>query len=314
MQRFFYSVVLLVVLVGPAFSGSVTLLGAGKPPGGGGGPYAGPGDVVSGAQAWWGLRAYTLALAGSKAANICNNLDANCADINTIAVTGNFDVATAQGAPLNCGGAGGTCTVKTVYDQTVGLNCGASQTCDITQTTIASRPTLVFNCIGTLPCMAFNGSQTLLGANLFMLTAQPYVLSTACERTGAFTSFSDCIGSTPGGGVQIGMANSANTLLQYASSVVTVAGSDSVFHALNGVYNAASSVFFIDGSSNATNPGGGVFGGGNVHTIGNGNNGLTGRLVEAGYWQGSFSSGVSCASQSACLSALNSQQHSYWGF
>src|ERR1700733_9426847 len=43
--------------------------------------YTGPGDVVPGALAWWGLRAYGAATAGTKAINICRASDSTCEDI-----------------------------------------------------------------------------------------------------------------------------------------------------------------------------------------------------------------------------------------
>ena len=145
--------------------------------------YAGPGDVVSGAKMWWGLRAYSLATAGTKAANICNASDANCADVNTLA-NGDFDVATATGSPLNWGGAGGTCTIKTLYDQTTGNNCTAA-TCNLTQTIIGFRPTLAFNCIGTKPCMTFTSasSNRMNGANNATSVSQPVTLSGVAQSS-----------------------------------------------------------------------------------------------------------------------------------
>jgi hypothetical protein len=53
--------------------------------------YTGPGDVVSGAKAWYGLRAYSAATAGTKAIRLCDHLGANCADISTSASTGKLN-------------------------------------------------------------------------------------------------------------------------------------------------------------------------------------------------------------------------------
>src|SRR5258706_14710917 len=147
------------------------------------GGYQGPGNVVTtGWIFWFGLRAFSAATAGTKAANICNSGDANCADVNTLA-NGNFDVATATGAPLNCGGAGGTCTIKTLYDKSGATNCTTA--CDFTQATIASRPTLVFNCINTtLPCIRWGGSTgSMVTPNLTSIFFQPYTVSVIFKNT-----------------------------------------------------------------------------------------------------------------------------------
>jgi hypothetical protein len=92
-----------------------------------GGSYVGPGDVVASPLVWYGLRAVSAsyATAGSKLANICNASDANCADVSSTS-SGNFNVATATGSPSNCGGAGGTCTVKILIQ--INGPIGASKT------------------------------------------------------------------------------------------------------------------------------------------------------------------------------------------
>jgi hypothetical protein len=174
--------------------------------------YAGLGDVNPSAYLSVGLRAYTAATAGTKAANICNSGDANCADVNSL-VNGNFDVATAQGTPLNCGGAGGTCTVKTLYDKSGSLNCGGSA-CDFTNATAANRPTLVFNATGAgRACMAFNGSQFLTSPAATTIN-QPFSVASYLERTGNFTSLGNVISSANVvDNFQMGPGGSANTVL-----------------------------------------------------------------------------------------------------
>src|SRR6266436_5012205 len=104
-----------------------------------GATYVGPGNVISGAVTFWGLRAYSASYASGlgKIANICTPLDAVCADVSSD-VNGNFNLA-AVGS-LTCNNSVSICTVKTFYDQ-VGTAC--SGPCDMTQATIANRPTLV---------------------------------------------------------------------------------------------------------------------------------------------------------------------------
>jgi hypothetical protein len=301
--------VLLALLLPGAAVAQLTLMGVGGgySGGGGGGAYVGPGDKVSGASMWWGLRAYSAAAAGTRAANICNSGDANCADINTLS-NGNFDVVTAQGAPLSCGGSGGTCTIKTMYDQTGALACAGSTACDVTQATIANRPTLVFSCIGSLPCAAFarSGPQGLVTAASFT-RAQPASAAFVGERTATFTSIQTAIG---GGGslTLIGWANNANILRIASGTNIGLGSADSVFHAVQGTWSSTVGALSADGSSNTGQNTGATgfsvaigFGSNNA-----GANGMDGRLTEGGIWPLAFTT--------QNISDLNSNAHSYWGF
>lgn len=278
--------------------------GAHFPVSGGGGGYTGPGDVVSGAVAWWGLRAYSTAAAGAKAANICNSLDAACADINSLS-NGNFDTTTAQGSPLNCGSTGGVCTVKTLYDQTGANKCNSNTSpCDLTQSTIALRPVLTFSCSGSLPCMTWTITQTIKSATGISAAAQPISISAVSERTGSTTSFSDITSGDPSGGTQFGFASTTNTALLYGGSVATKSSvNDNAIHAMQGLLNGASSVIYVDGSS--SNVSAGTNAPSSSFCMGNCNNGLAGISMEAGWWSGD---------KSASFSSMNSNQHSYWGF
>jgi hypothetical protein len=272
--------------------------------------FQGPGDIVSGAYGWWGMRAYTLAKAGTKIANICNAADASCADVNSLA-NGQFDVATAQGAPLNCGGAGGTCTIKTLYEQTGNLNCGAS-ICNLTNTTVATRPTLVFNCIGTAPCLSFVGasSQQLLTAAAAVTAAQPLTVSYVARRTGATTAFGDVF-VVGGGSLQAGYSNAVNTLLSFAGTVTTSAASDAAYHAAQDVISSSVPDIYIDGTGGCggtcSSPGAGTL---TASLIGMGNaaggNACTCNVLEMGLWASAFSA--------PNKATMNSNQHGTSGY
>jgi hypothetical protein len=273
-------------------------------PGGGGG-FAGPGDVVAGALAWWGLRAYSAAKAGTKAANICNAGDAACADVNTLA-NGNFDVVTAQGAPLNCGGTGGTCTIKTLYDQSGAINCTTA--CDITGGLPAARPTLIFNCIGTRPCAAFVATDRLLNSGYVPTNAQPFTASMVADRTGALTAFGATMASAAL--VQLGFGVAANLVGQYAGiAIVNAAAADNTTHAIQHIVNGASGQMYIDGTSTAVSGSPGPSSIATSLAIGSASdlsNPFTGNFHEGGWWAGAFTGGQ--------LSSMNSNQHAYWGF
>jgi hypothetical protein len=269
-------------------------------PSGGGGGFTGPGDTVSGALAWWGLRAYSSATAGTKAANICN-ASSVCADVNTLAANGNFDVATAQGAPLNCGGTGGTCTVNKLYDQSGASNCTGP--CDEIGST--PFPTLVFNCLGTKPCAAFAASPMQSPAYV-PTTNQPFTGSAVATRTGNLTAYGDIIANA-GGGIQLMFGQGNNLVSQYASgSIPSASAADNAPHAMQFIVNGATGSFFIDGVSTAvgSNPGPGPITG-NLDVGGNANN-LAGNFFEGGFWAFGFSG--------AQQSSMNTNQHTYWGF
>jgi hypothetical protein len=260
-----------------------------------------PGNVVAGAKAWWGLRAYTTATAGTKSANVCNAGDANCADVNTLA-NGNFDVTTAQGAPLNCGGAGGTCTIKTLYDKSGSLACTGGVACDVTNVTAAARPTLVFNCTGTLPCMAFSGaaSQQLVSAVLTATIAQPNTASFVSQRTSGVV-LAGVIGPT---GTVFGYGT-ANLVDMSGGTPVTAAATDATLHAVQAVLNGASSAFDVD--SVLTGPlNAGATGTSGIINMGSTGaaNFLTGQIMEVGLWPVAFSP-IQQAN-------MNTNQHNYW--
>lgn len=263
--------------------------------------YTGPGDISANATAWWGLRAYSAAQRGTKAANVCIPVDVACADLSTDAITGKLVISTIGGS--SC--AVVTCTIKTLYDQTTGGNC--TGTCDLTQATIATRPVLTLNCVGTLPCMTFTRASTtsMVSAAYGSTPAQPISASAVGERTATFTSFADMTSGRSGGSVQLGFGNSANTALLFAGTVQTATANDSTPHAVQGLYSGVASKLYIDGSSTTLSAGTNGLGGGDGLSIGSGNNALDGFVCEAGWW---------ISDTSANFSAMNSNQRSFWGF
>lgn len=270
--------------------------------------YTGPGDVVSGARFWYGLRAYSNATAGTAAARICNASDANCADVNTLS-DGSFDVATATGAPLNCGGAGGTCTIHTLYDQT-GNNACTAATCNVLNTTIGNRPTLTFNCIGSLPCMTFTSasSQVLSSATNLTSTSQPNSLSGAAQTTNTGTA-RHLVGTNGAGANQIGYTTTNNFVQAYAGANLGVATATAgSYHALQAVLNGTpNSAISVDGAYSGGNAGGQAMTG--IISVGaiNASQYMSGQILEAGGWNGvAFSSGQA--------SSMSANQRSYWGF
>lgn len=266
-------------------------------------------DIVPTATVGWGLRAPSAAYAvlQGKLANICTPSDAVCADVNSD-TSGNFNLA---GTPsLTCNNSGSICTIKTLYDLSGHTNC-QSAACDISQTTIALRPTLVVpgaanGCTTTSNfCMAWTTSQVLLNSNLGLTApiSQPYSASAVGIRTSG-TTFADLTSSGTPGTVQLGFGNSASTAFIFAGSVATkTTVPDNAYHALNTVFNGASSVIAADGSSSTVSAGTNAIS--SIFCMGTCNNGLTGKSVEAWWFPSDITSSIT---------ALNSNMHTYWGF
>jgi hypothetical protein len=260
--------------------------------------YTGPGDVVSGANGWYGLRAYSQAVAvsGHKLINISRASDSHTCDI-IVATSGGL------GNTANCstGGDNGqsagsfcnatTCVAVTLYDQ-IGTK-------DVTQATNASRPTLNLNCTNSLPCLQATATQNLTstGSNI---ASQPLTMSMVGERTGAFTTLSTIFGGS-GANCELGGQNAANTWILFCGTTVGVGSiADSVWHSLNVTANGASTVFNADGNETTISAG--------ANPINNNifvTNNMVGNVSEAGYWSGGWTT--------LQRNAMCHNQRLYWG-
>ena len=222
--------------------------------------YTGPGDVVSGAVAFWSCTfAYNNAFAAG-GGNMCLLVDAATGLTSytlTALSTGkaNFAGAAASSA---CAVA---CVVKVVYDQ-VNSNhvCGgnvAGNVCPGGSFTLADMPAYTFNSIGTLATMTAAGGSAVeirgtwaSGAEVqpIAITIEAQLASTAAssgyfgwESTGGYIAT-----TTGGGGVyQLNAGFSLN------SSVNT----DTSLHAIQAVANGVSSSLTIDTSTASGNAG-----------------------------------------------------------
>lgn len=204
--------------------------------------YTGPGDVVSGAKGWWGLRAYNAAYAtgSNNAINIRRASDNSTSNI-AILSNGNFDVATAT---TFC--ASTSCFVTESFDQTGnGVN--------LSQGTASVQPQLIFNCLGSLPCMKFAGGQSM-GQGTVTALIQPISTSLVAIRTG-ITFSNDVYVGAHGGGGDLGIRDgrtSSNTWQLYAGTGVNFTVSDNSAHAAQAVFNGASGAFNLDGTDNTS--------------------------------------------------------------
>src|SRR6185437_11999194 len=171
-----------------------------------GASYSGPGDLVSGALAWWGLRGYSSSYHG-KAINIIRASDSSSTDIDILA-SGALDVATAS---TFC--ASTTCVVDELYDQTGdGFN--------LLQSDGRFQPSLAFNCIGSLPCLSFaptggsGGNPQFITSVATTSQSKPITYSVVAERTGDVTSVGPILFDQNGAG-WLQFNNVANQLCAY---------------------------------------------------------------------------------------------------
>ncbi len=262
--------------------------------------YTGPGDITAGAVAWYGLRAYSRATRGTRAANVCIPADAACADLSTDATTGDLVITTIGGS--SC--ASVTCTVKILYDQTVGGACTGGSCDAVASGTISQRAVLTTSCVGSLPCMTWTASSLQMNSALSADTVnQPHTWSAIGKRTGSFTTFAPLVGIISALS-SLGFKDSADTAYVSAGAALTGTATDNTIHALQGMLNGASSKLMVDGSTTTGAGGSNVVGTnlcfGQCAAIP-----LTGISFEGGLWAGD---------QSANFTAMNSNQHTYWGF
>src|SRR5882757_6632070 len=162
--------------------------------GSGGSSYSGPGDISSGALAWWGCRGYNAAYStgSNPAMDVVDTATGLITTTVNIKSDGTLDTATILGL-------GYAVSVKKLYDQTGG-------TFHLTQATLASMPALTENVIGSLPGMTFSGSQKLVSPTYASQVNQPFTMSVIGKRTGNTSSFGDYLGAASNSFPQIGGA------------------------------------------------------------------------------------------------------------
>jgi hypothetical protein len=258
--------------------------------------YAGPGDIVSGALAWCGLRAYSAAAIGSNCVRLVRASDSAQQDFVTLA-DGTLDVAS-----IATFLAATTGKVVTLYDQT-----GNGK--DVTQATDANRPVFALNVIGSRPAMQFlRASSTELRSSGSVATgSQPWTFSLVARRTGDTNNYGMALSVDPGAStVAMGYTDSVNTGTLYAGSHGTTTVSDAATHSLIGEANGASSDLCVDGASNTVSSGTGAptgpfaFGTDGYGTL------VTANIFEGGVWSGAFSAGNK--------TAMAANQAAYWGY
>jgi len=205
--------------------------------------FAGAGDVVSGATAFWSAsRAYAGATRGLKVANVCNVADAACADISSDISSGVVAAPTIGGSACSVV----TCTIKVMYDQTLGGF-------DATQATIATRATLTVASLGSAAIYA-SGS----GSQFYPLTAattvvEPWTFISFSKRSGNFTGFGGVL-SDINSGTHLYYRSIVDSVgFDVNGTAITISGAvpDASYHSLIGVSASvgSNSLLVVDGSA-----------------------------------------------------------------
>ena len=264
--------------------------------------YVGPGDVVSGASFWWGLRGYNAAYAAgsNKAINVRRDSDNATRDI-VILPTGALDVATATTFAASA-----NLFVTKLYDQTGNGN-------DISQATAAAQPKLIFNFIGSLPGIQLNGSMYMTvtrGADIGI----PVTMVNVAERTGgtgAVTYLFVYLGPSSHY-IDGGWESAANTsfIAEFGQANQDLTAADNAPHVFQHLYNFVSSAIAVDATNRTGIDFPGQYGAfaSTVLFAGNtsGGSAMTGNWTEGGLWPIAFSSPNN--------TNMYANAHTYWGF
>jgi hypothetical protein len=271
---------------------------------GGGGGYTGPGVVQSGWVAYYGMRAYNAAYAApgtNPALQVCDTATGlTCSTIN-ILTTGYADRATAV-ASAACAV---QCSATSLTDQT-----GNGHT--LTNNNVHSPIVLFAGCPATFQmCLEFTVANGLTLATTALTQAQPFTMAFVAERNANFAAFNNIL-AFGSGTTQFGFNNSANNIYIWGgSSIQTRAATDSALHSAFAVFNAASSILSVDGSSATTAASPGTAGASAaVLNLGNDANGDTAAAL---FYEGGF---IGSALSTGTISSVSSNMHgaSGWNF
>lgn len=266
---------------------------------GGGSTYTGPGDIVSGASSWYGLRGYSAAYAtgSNPAIDVVDTATGLITTTVNILSDGTLDVATLLGL-------GYATSIKKLYDQTGNGN-------HATQATLSKMPALTLNALNTnRPTMTFvSANVQLLVSSAISTINSPFTVSAVVKRTGNTGVFSGIM--TGNNDVGLIGSTSANTLAMYAGSVKTFTVTDNVYHAAQGIFNSTSGFGYFDQTvTSISTPGTNAWTAANY--IGSRSGGLwEGAICEVGIWTTAFTGNTN--GNSLNTGNMNTNQSGYWG-
>jgi hypothetical protein len=263
-------------------------------------PYVGPGNITSGAIAFYSAgRAYNATYAASNGnladlvatgngAAVCTlkALSTGYVNLTSSACSGQTPAAACAAAN------GGSCKVTKEYDQTASGACGGS--CDVVQATLANMPALTFSAQNGLPCAAGTNNAAMLLASAGSISqAVPFTLTAVAERTGSFTTVQTIMANANSN--RFVFQNSANTVSATNGTVVSLTAADNAFHALLTVASGTAPLFAVDSSANTSTSSNGttamVSPEGLMNRVTTATQGiLSGFVCEAGIWPADLNS------------------------
>jgi concanavalin A-like lectin/glucanase superfamily protein/alpha-L-arabinofuranosidase B-like protein len=310
-KAFVLTFLLLAILPVQAAIRSVLQITIGAPAG-----YTGPGDVQSGALAWYSCsRAYSAAYATANG-NMCTVTRASDSATCTFKAATDGTADLTVGTP--CTGSttvtafcnATTCSVSGVYDQSGANGCTGAIPCDLPAPIAARQPPFTFSCVNSHPCINPNGaaSSGLISTATIAAQAQPFTLIAAARRTGATTTTQIIISFGSSSATNLGYTTNVNEVRMNAGSTAPFNATDAGFHALAAVIQNTTSVGYSDGTATGGTTGTVTIGASADITLGN-NSALTvpmtGYIGEAGVWPGAMTS--------TQAKAMCTNQRAWWG-
>jgi hypothetical protein len=257
----------------------------------GGAPaFTGPGDIVTGWDFWFGLRAFSSATRGNALVNVCNVPNSTCADFSSAPTTGNLVFADIGGVPCTASVVSGTYNSTTgavVLTISASMNLGNENgfalsamtgTNAATNLNITSSPFPLTTTSGTsgttVTFTAATGlTLTITGGTISACTVQTWHDQSGSARDATQTTLNsrgvlvaNCIGSLPcvtgpldsGAVADLGYTVAAVTIAQpFSLSFVGFANTFSTTASFIGADNAGSDFSYIfESSANTWSQGG----------------------------------------------------------
>jgi|SRR5580704_3566977 hypothetical protein len=205
--------------------------------------YQGPGDITSGAIAFYSCgRSYNAAYAsgGGAACTVVDTATGSVSCVLPLLSTGYVNTTACNSTACLI-----ACSVSKMNDQTGNGN-------DVVQATLANMPGLTFNAQNGLPCAAGTGNAAVrLATAGNVAQAAPFTLTAVTERTGSFTTVQKVLTNDTNTN-PINFTASANTLGVNNGTAVSLTAADSAFHALLNVASGTAPLLAIDSSANTS--------------------------------------------------------------
>ena len=294
------SVVVAQQIILPGFPPGTFSNKAALDPGGAPPAYTGPLDVIASPVVWYGLQCAATAYTGNMA-DIWDAATGSTTETLLTCSSGGVINQTINSLSVTCAV---SCNIKTLYDQSGASSCSGA--CDLTQVTNASRPLLNQSVLTGKLVANCTGSSTMLSPSLTSQTAQPNTWSAVSERTSGSNYPTILAVTSPLAGIFYDV--SADIIAMYNGGTVLIASAtDGAFHAAQFLMSGGTGTFYVDGST--TGPEGGLtstnLSANTLALCSTATQTLTGYIGETGFW---------AADETAYFSAINSNQHSRWGF